>query len=143
MILIARRQEIEEDMRPELPTVVLASYNSRSRVVREEGGGVRLFWGALSLGMSVGEFVEFARMVDEAGCGRRGELARCACGRVERCAMGQVMVSHGSLTLWLDPEEFEEFGRLVGRARGSLADSAPLPALGVRWEPRGDFFGRS
>ena len=130
-------------MRPELPTVVLASYNSRSRVVREEGGGVRLFWGALSLGMSAGEFVEFARMVDEAGRGGRGELARCDCGRVERCAMGQVMVSHESLTLWFDPEEFEEFGRLVAEARVRLADSAPLPALGVPWEPRGDLFGVS
>lgn len=130
-------------MRPELPTLVLASYSSRSRVVRGEGGEVRLFWGALSLGMSAGEFVEFARMVGEAGRGKRGELARCACGRVERCAMGQVMVSHGSLTLWFDPEEFEDFGRLVGEARGRLADSAPLPTLGLPWKPRGEFFGSS
>ena len=104
---------------------------------------MRLFWGALSLGMSVGEFVEFARMVDEAGRGRRGELARCHCGRVERCAMGQVMVSHESLALWFEPDEFEEFGRLVAEARGRLADSAPLPALGVPWEPGGEFFGSS
>ncbi|MDN5698005.1 MAG: hypothetical protein L0G70_08545 [Rubrobacter sp.] len=131
-------------MRPEFSTAVLASYNSRSRIVREDGGGGRLFWGVLSVGMSVGEFVEFALMLSETGgVARRGELARCACGRVDRCAMGQIMVSHESLTLWFEPDEFEDFGRLVDQARQRLADSEPPPALGVPWEPRGEFFGVS
>jgi hypothetical protein len=49
--------------------------------------------------------------------------------------MGQIMLSHDSLTLWFSPEEFEEFYRLVATARQQLADTAPLPPLGVRWTP--------
>lgn len=49
--------------------------------------------------------------------------------------MGQIMLSHGSLTLWFSPEEFEEFCRLGTAARQQLADVAPLPPLGVPWKP--------
>jgi hypothetical protein len=135
---------LEENMRSEVP-VVLAAYSSRSRVVREGGGRVRLYWGAMSLALGAGEFAEMAVMLGEAGCcgARRGEVACGACGRVERCAMGQVMVSHGDLTLWFAAGEFAEFARLVGEARERLADAAPLPALGMPWEPRGELFGSS
>ena len=131
-------------MCPEFP-VVLAAYSSRSRVVSEGGGRVRLYWGTVSLALGAGEFAAFACLLGKAGCCgvRRGEVARGECGRVERCAMGQVMVSHGDLALWFAPDEFEEFAGLVGEARERLADAAPLPALGVPWEPRGELFGSS
>lgn len=94
----------------------------------------------MSIKMSTGEFVDFAGIVAEAvECPARcGELARGCCGRVFRCSMGQILVSHGSLTLWLSPEEFEELHRLTARARRRLADAEPLPALGVPWTPRRD-----
>jgi len=121
------------DSRP-LATV-LASYNSRSRVVRDREGHIHLFWEALSIRMTQGEFLGFAGLVtDAAGCAVRcGELATCPCGRAVRCSMGQIMVSHGSLTLWFSPEEFDEFYRLIVTARQHLADAAPLPQLGVSW----------
>lgn len=131
-------------MRPEFP-VVLASNSSRSRVVSEGVGRVRLYWGAVSVALGAGEFAAFACLLGEAGCcgARRGVVARGECGRVERCAMGQVMVSYGNLSLWFAPGEFEEFAWLVGEACERLADAAPLPALGVPWEPRGELFGSS
>jgi hypothetical protein len=97
-----------------LPATVLASYNSRSRIVRDREGSIRLFWGALSIRMTQSEFLSFVGLVIEAaGCTVRcGELAKCPCGRATRCLMGQIMVSHDDLTLWFSPEEFEEFYRL-------------------------------
>jgi hypothetical protein len=92
----------------------------------------------LSVRMGQGEFVDFAGLVTEAvDCAARcGELARGCNGRVSRCSMGQIMLTHGDLTLWFSPEEFEELCRLTSRARQRLADAEPLPALGVAWRPR-------
>ena len=120
-----------------LPATVLASYNSRSRIVRDREGVVHLFWGALSIKMTQSEFVSFVSLVtDAARCaGRCGELATSSCGRAIRCSMGQIMLSHDNLTLWFSPEEFEEFCRLTATARQQLADAAPLPPLGVPWTP--------
>lgn len=120
-----------------LPATVLASYNSRSRVVRDREGGIHLFWGSLSIRMTQSEFLGLVGLVtDAAGCPARcGELAMRSCGRAVRCPMGQIMLSHGSLTLWFSPEEFEEFRRLGVTARQQLADAAPLPSLGIPWKP--------
>lgn len=122
-------------MDAKLPETVLASYNSRSRIVRDREGSIRLFWGALSIRMTQSEFLSFVGLVIEAaGCTVRcGELAKCPCGRATRCSMGQIMVSHDDLTLWFSPEEFEEFYRLAATARQRLADVLPLPSLGVPW----------
>ncbi len=119
---------------------VLASHSSRSRVVLR-GGGVEVSWGSLCVAMGGAEFVGFAAMlVDAVGCSARcGELASCPCGKVRRCAMGEVSLSHNHLTLWFSPEEFEEFGRLVLAARAKLADLAPQPMFGVPWEPGEEF----
>lgn len=127
-----------------LRVTVLAAYNSRSRVTRERDGTVRIFWETLSVGMTQAEFLGFAGLLAEAAecTARCRELARGSWGRVARCSMGQVMLSHGSLTLWFTPEEFEEFHRLVAGARQRLADSAPMPRLGLPWAPLGEgFFG--
>jgi hypothetical protein len=63
---------------------------------------------------------------------------------VVRSSMGQISLSHGNLTLWFSPEEFEEFHRLVVGARRRLADSAPAPRMGLPWAPREEgFFGRN
>ena len=131
-----------EQMTPR--ATVLAAYNSRSRVTRGDDGAIRLFWGMMSLAMDGAEFLGFAGMVAEAaGCAVRcGELARGSCGRVALCSMGQIKLSHGSLTLWFSPEEFEAFCRLVVGARRRLADCAPAPSLGLPWAPREEgFFG--
>lgn len=119
------------------PATVLASYNSRSRIVRDREGVIHLFWGALSIKMAQSEFLSFAGLVaDAAECALRcGELANRSCGRAVRCAMGQIMLSHDNLTLWFSPEEFEEFRWLSATARQQLADAAPLPSLGVPWTP--------
>lgn len=118
-------------------TTVLAAYDVRRRVTRGADGKIHLCWGQLSVGMGQGEFADFAGLVTEAvECTARcGELARGCCGRVFRCAMGQIMLTHGNLTLWFSPEEFEELCRLTVRARQRLADAEPLPALGVPWTP--------
>ena len=120
-----------------LPTTVLASFNSRSRIVRDREGDIHLFWGALGIRMTQSEFLGLVGLVaDAAECTARcGELAMRSCGRAIRCPMGQIMLSHGSLTLWFSPEEFEEFWRLGTTARQQLADAAPLPSLGVSWKP--------
>ncbi len=120
-----------------LLATVLVSYNSRNRVVRDREGDIHLFWGALSIRMTQGEFLDFFGLVTDAAgrAARCGELATCPCGRAVRCPMGQIMLSHGSLTLWFSPEEFEEFYRLVATARQQLADAAPLPPLGAPWTP--------
>lgn len=122
---------------------MLASYGSRSRVVRGVSGGISVSWDVLSVEMSGAEFAGFAEMiVDAFGCSVRcGELAKCPCGRVSRCAMGEVSLSHDRLTLWFSPEEFEEFGMLVLAARRKLADLAPPPPLGSPWEPGEAHFG--
>src|SRR3954467_12047846 len=119
------------------PATVLASYNSRSRILRDREGNIHLFWGALSIRVTQSEFLGFASLVtDAAGCATRcGELAMRPCGRAFKCSMGQIMLSHGSLTLWFSPEEFEEFYQLVATARQQLADAEPLPPLGVPWTP--------
>ena len=118
-------------------TTVLASYNSRSRIVRDREGIIHLFWGMLSIRMTQREFLGFVGLVKDAmGCARRcGALATSSCGRAVRCPMGQIMVSHGNLTLWFSPEEFEEFHRLTATARQHLADAAPLPSVGAPWTP--------
>ncbi len=120
-----------------LLATVLASYSSRSRIVRDREGHIHLFWEALSIRMTQGEFLGFVGLVtDAAGCALRcGELATCPCGRAVRCSMGQIMISHGSLTLWFSPDKFDEFYRLVVTARQQLADAAPLPPLGAPWTP--------
>jgi hypothetical protein len=102
-----------------------------------DGGGIEVSWGALSVAMGRGEFLGFAAMlVDAFGCEARcGELASCPCGRVKRCAMGEVSLSHNGLTLWFSPDEFEEFGSLVVAARRKLADLASPSPLGVPWKP--------
>jgi hypothetical protein len=120
-----------------LPATVLASYNSRSRVVRDREGAIHLFWGALSIRMTQREFLGLVSLVTNAArcAGRCGELATSSCGRAVRCSMGQIMLSHDNLTLWFSPEEFEEFYRLTTTARQQLADAAPLPSIGVPWTP--------
>lgn len=123
--------------------VLLAAYNSRSRITRDRDGAIHLLWGMLGIRMTQGEFVSFVRLVSEAaGCPVRcGEMALGACGRVARCSMGQIMLSYQRLTLWFSPEEFEGFYRLVAEARRRLADTEPLPALGVPWrQPQRDIF---
>lgn len=125
-------------MVPAPRTTVLAARGVRRRVTLGEGGEVHLFWDNWSLGMSRGEFVDFAGVVAEA-VGRPvrcGELARGCCGTVSRCSMGQILVSHGNLSLWFSPEEFDGLHRLTAGARGRLADAEPPPALGVPWKPR-------
>ncbi len=119
-----------------LSATVLASYNSRSRIVRDLEGSIHLFWKSLSIRMSQAEFLGLVGLVkDAAGCAARcGELAERPCGRAVRCSMGQIMLSHGSLTLWFSPEEFEEFCRLGTTARQQLAGVAPLPPLGLPWK---------
>jgi len=125
-------------MGPAPRTIVLAARGVRRRVTLGEGGEVQLFWDNWSLGMSRGEFVDFAGVVAEAvGCPVRcGELARGCCGMVSRCSMGQILVSHGNLSLWFSPEEFDGLHRLTAGARGRLADAEPPPVLGVPWAPR-------
>jgi hypothetical protein len=133
-------------MHPGLRATVLAAYNSRSRVTRRDDGVIRLFWGMMSVEMNGAEFLDFVSLVVEAaGRGVRcGELARGSGGRVVRSSMGQISLSHGNLTLWFSPEEFEEFRRLVVGARRRLADSAPAPRMGLPWAPREEgFFGRN
>lgn len=121
-----------------LPATVLASHNSRTRIVRDQEGAIHLFWGTLSIKMTQSEFLGFTGLVtDAAGCAIRcGELAVRCCGRAVRRSMGQIMLSHGSLTLWLSPEEFEDLHQLVTRARQRLADAVPSSPLGVPWTPR-------
>ena len=118
-----------------VPATVLAFYNSRSRILRDQDGGIHLFWGPLSVRMAQSEVLDLVSLVtDAAQCAARcGELAVHSCGRAFRCPMGQIMLSHGSLTLWLSPEEFKEFCRLSTKARQRLADAAPLPSLGMPW----------
>src|SRR5918912_2999173 len=118
-------------------TTVLASYNSRSRIVRDREGSIHLFWGTLSIRMTQREFVGFVGLVKDAmGCASRcGELATSSCGRAIRCPMGQIMLSHNALSLWFSPEEFEEFHRLTTTAQQQLADAAPLPSVGAPWTP--------
>jgi hypothetical protein len=115
----------------------LASYNSRSRIVRDREGGIHLFWKSLDISMTQDEFLGLVGLTkDAAGCAARcGELAMRPCGRAVRCPMGQIMLSHGDLTLWFSPEEFEEFCKLGIAARQRLADVSPLPPLGVPWKP--------
>jgi hypothetical protein len=131
-------------MHPGPRATVLAAYNSRSRVTRGDDGVIRLCWGMMSVAMDGAEFLDFAGLVAEA-TGREmrcGELSRSSYGRVVRCSMGQIKLSHGNLTLWFSPGEFEEFCRLVAGARRRLADCAPAPRLGMPWGPRGEgFFG--
>jgi hypothetical protein len=125
-----------------LRATVLAAYNSRSRIIRQRDGAIQLFWEVLSIKMTQAEFLGFVDLVTEAAgrMARCGELARGSCGRADRCPMGQIMLSHGSFTLWFSPEEFEEFHRLLTGARRKLADSAPAPPLGLPWVPsRGGF----
>jgi hypothetical protein len=127
-------------MNAEPRSTVLAAYNSRSRVTRGDDGVIRLCWEMMSLAMDGAEFLDFARLVAEAA-GREtrcGELARGSRGRVVRCSMGQIKLSHGNLTLWFSPGEFEEFCRLVAGARRGLADCAPAPRLGKPWIPSGE-----
>ena len=123
---------------------MLAAYTSRSRVTREDDGVIRLCWGMMSVAMDGAEFLDFAGLVAEAA-GREtkyGELARGSYGRVLRCSMGQIKLSHGNLILWFSPEEFEEFCRIIAGARRRLADCAPAPRLGRPWEPREEgYFG--
>lgn len=116
----------------------LAAHNVRRRVTRGVDGAIDLSWGPLSIKMSQEEFLDLAGLVaDAVGCPvRYGELARGCCGRVVRCSMGQIVLSHGGLTLWFSPEEFEELYRLVYRARQRIADAEPLPGLGVPWVPQ-------
>ncbi len=116
---------------------VLASYNSRNRIVRDHEGGIHLFWRMLGIKMTQSEFLSFAGLVVDAAEGevRCGELAMCPCGRAIKCSMGQIMLSYDSLTLWFSPEEFDEFYWLAATARQRLADAASLPQLGVPWRP--------
>lgn len=123
------------DSRPR--AVVLAAHDSRTRIVRDGEGTIHLFWDMLSIRMTQNEFVSFVSLVKGAvGCTARcGEIAWGSCGQVIRCSMGQIMLSHGSLTLWFSPEEFEELYRLAARARQQLGDAEPLPTLGLPWTP--------
>jgi len=118
-----------------LPATVLAAYNSRNRIMRDEAGAIHFFWGLLSIRMTQGEFLNLAGLLEDAVVCQvqRGELARCSCGRVARCAMGQIMLYHRSFTLWFSPKEFEKLYQLVAEARQRLADAAPLPQLGLPW----------
>jgi hypothetical protein len=118
-----------------LPATALAAYNSRDRIMRDEGGSIHFFWGTFSIRMTQGEFLNLAGLLEDAvACQvRRGELARCPCGRVARCAMGQIALSHRSFTLWFSPKEFEKLYQLVNEACRRLADAAPLPQLGLPW----------
>ncbi|MGF1470815.1 MAG: hypothetical protein ACFB50_03620 [Rubrobacteraceae bacterium] len=122
---------------------VLASYSVRRRVVRRADGKVSVLWGTLGLRMLHAEFLDLSTVLAEAArCpARYGELARAGRARVVRCSMGQVTLHHRDLTLWLSPEEFEDFSNLMVRARQKLADSAPLPLLGLAWRPGGEMFG--
>lgn len=122
-------------MDEKLREVVLAVHSSRDRVTRSADGTIHLSWGTLALRMSQGEFAELADIMGEARrCRiRRGQLARGYYGRAVRCPMGQVMLSHGRITLWFSPEEFEQCCGLVDEARRRLADAEPLPALGKPW----------
>jgi hypothetical protein len=133
-----------ERMNPGPRATVLAAYNSRSRVTRGDDGIIRLCWEMMSVAMDGAEFLDFAGLVAEAA-GREtrcGELARGSRGRVVRCSMGQIKLSHGNLTLWFSPGAFEEFCRLVAGARRALADCAPAPLLGKPWVPCEEtFFG--
>lgn len=124
-------------MDSKLPATILASYNSRRRITRDREGGIHLFWGSLGIRMTQDEFLGLVGLLTDATrCAARcGELAMRSCGRAVRCPMGQIMLSHGSLTLWFSPEEFEEFCLLGTAAREQLADAAPLPSLGVPWKP--------
>jgi hypothetical protein len=124
-------------MAPGSRTRVLAAYDVRRRITRGADGIIHLCWGQLSVGMGQGEFVDFAGLVTEAvECAARcGELARGCRGRVFRCSMGQIMLTHGNLTMWFSPGEFEELFWLAARARQRLADAESLPALGVPWTP--------
>ena len=128
---------VKRYMDSRLSTTVLASYNSRSRVVRDREGNIHLFWKSLGIRMTQAEFLGLVGLVKDAAgyAARCGELAMRPCGRAVRCSMGQIMLSHGSFTLWFSPEEFEEFYRLSATARQQLADAAPLPPLGVPWTP--------
>ncbi len=120
-----------------LRATVLAAHSSRSRVTRDTDGTIHLCWQTLGVRMTQGEFVDLIGLVSSAAEGRVrcGELARCPYGRVARCSMGQISLSHGSVTLWFSPEEFDEFCRLVLEARRRLADAEPLPSLGLPWTP--------
>ena len=137
LVTLNRRERDKRQMDATPPATVLASYNSRNRIVRDREGVIHLFWGALSIKMAQSEFLGFAGLVaDAAGCALRcGELANRPCGRAVRCSMGQIMLSHGGLTLWFSPEEFEEFYRLSATAQQHLTDLAPLSPLGVPWTP--------
>jgi hypothetical protein len=126
-----------------LKAAVLASYSVRHRVVRSADGTVSVLWGSVGLRMSLAEFLDLAGVLAEAmrSPARYGEMARGVHARVVRCSMGQVTVHHGDLTLWFSPEEFEDLADLTTRARRKLADSAPLPLLGLPWGPKGKIFG--
>jgi hypothetical protein len=121
---------------------VLAAYSVRRRVVRGADGAVSVLWGSLGLRMSHAEFLDLAAVLTEAvrSPARYGELARGVHARVVRCAMGEVTLHFGDLTLWFSPEEFEELANLAARAQQRLADSAPAPRLGLPWDPRERFF---
>ncbi|MEW6635238.1 MAG: hypothetical protein AB1425_00330 [Actinomycetota bacterium] len=127
---------------PGIEAMVLCAYSVRHRAVRGADGRVSLLWGSLGIRLPLGDFVDLARMMEAAGksAARYGELARGARARVVRCSMGQVALHQGDLTLWFTPEEFEDFRRLILEARSRLADSAPMPRFGVRWEPEGGYF---
>jgi hypothetical protein len=116
---------------------MLAAYNSRSCVTRGKDGTIHLSWGTLGVAMSQGEFIGLVRLITEAAeCSLRcGQLARGSCGRVVKCSMGQISLSHGNLTLWFSPEEFQEFCHLIVKARQQLTDAKPLPTLGLPWVP--------
>lgn len=126
-----------------LRATVLAAHDSRTRIVRDGEGAIHLSWSTLSIRMTQSEFLSFANLVERAaGCTARcGEMAGGSCGRVFRCPMGQISLSHGSVTLWFSPEEFEEFCRLAARALQRLQDTKPMPTLGLPWAPphRGSF----
>ena len=126
----------------EFKATVLAAYSVRRRVVRGADGTVSVLWGSLGLRISHAEFLDLAGVLAGAmqNPARYGEMARGIHARVVRCSMGQVTLHHGDLTLWFSPEEFEELANLTIRARQKLADSAPVPRLGLPWRPRGGFF---
>lgn len=120
----------------------LAAHNLRRRITRGVDGGIALFWGSVSIKISQEEFLDLAGLVADAvgSRARYGELARGRYGRVARCLMGQILLSHGSLTLWFSPEEFEELHRLVYSARQRIADVEPVPRLGIPWVPQQNRF---
>ena len=128
----------------EFKAAVLVAYSVRRRVVRAADGTVSVLWGSVGLRISHAEFLDLAGVLAEAMRNpvRYGEMARGVRARVVRCSMGQVTLHHGDLTLWFSPEEFEELANLAIRARHKLADSVPVPRLGLPWEPREEgFFG--